>query len=85
MATAPRVAIVSRAFADRFWPDRRAVGQRFWMGRIAPDAPLTREEIEAKFRGNAALALPAAQVERVIAGVDGLAENRPLKDLLEAL
>lgn len=39
--SAPRVAIVSRAFADRFWPGERAVGKRFWMGRIAADAPLT--------------------------------------------
>jgi putative ABC transport system permease protein len=41
VATAPRVAIVSRAFAERFWPGERVVGQRFWMGRVAPDAPLT--------------------------------------------
>lgn len=37
----PRVAIVSRAFAERFWPGERAVGKRFWMGRVAADAPLT--------------------------------------------
>ena len=41
VATAPRVAIVSRAFADRFWPHERALGRRFWMGRVAADAPLT--------------------------------------------
>jgi len=41
VATAPRVAVVSRAFADRFWPNERAVGQRFWMGRVGADAPLT--------------------------------------------
>ncbi len=35
-----RVAVVSRAFASRFWPDERAVGKRFWMGRLAADAPL---------------------------------------------
>ena len=40
-ATSTRVAIVSRAFADRFWPSQRAVGKRFWMGRVAADAPLT--------------------------------------------
>jgi predicted permease len=38
--TTDRVAIVSRAFADRLWPGERAVGKRFWMGRIGPDAPL---------------------------------------------
>ncbi|HEX5070989.1 MAG TPA: ABC transporter permease [Vicinamibacterales bacterium] len=37
----PRVAIVSRAFARRYWPGDRAVGKRFWMGRVAADAPLT--------------------------------------------
>ncbi len=39
--TSARVAVVSRAFADRFWPGERAVGRRFWMGRVAADAPLT--------------------------------------------
>jgi hypothetical protein len=37
--TSSRVAIVSRAFADRFWPGERAVGRRLWIGRIAADAP----------------------------------------------
>jgi putative ABC transport system permease protein len=40
-AGSPRVAIVNRAFAARFWPEARAVGKRFWMGRVAADAPLT--------------------------------------------
>jgi len=40
-SSSARVAIVSRAFAERFWPGERAVGRRFWMGRIAPDAPVT--------------------------------------------
>ena len=41
VAGGSRVALVSRAFAARFWPNERAVGQRFWMGRVAIDAPLT--------------------------------------------
>jgi predicted permease len=40
-ATAPLVAVVSRALAQRFWPGERAVGKRFWVGRVAADAPLT--------------------------------------------
>lgn len=40
-ATAPSVAVVSRAFAQRFWPGERAVGKRLWVGRVATDAPLT--------------------------------------------
>jgi predicted permease len=39
--SAPRSAIVSRAFAQRFWSGERAIGKRFWMGRVAADAPLT--------------------------------------------
>jgi len=38
-STSSRVAIVSRAFADRFWPGERAVGHRLWIGRIAAGAP----------------------------------------------
>lgn len=40
-ADSPRVAVVSRAFADRYWPGDRAIGRRFWLGRVAADAPLT--------------------------------------------
>jgi 2-methylcitrate dehydratase PrpD len=62
----------------------RAVRERQDRPRGGPDAPLTRAEIEAKFRGNAGLALPADQVDRVIDAVGGLAEA-PLVGLLEAL
>jgi 2-methylcitrate dehydratase PrpD len=65
--------------------DGRALRERQDRPRGGPDAPLTREEIEAKFRGNAALALPAAQVERVIAAVNGLTGRAGLGDLLAAL
>ena len=36
-----RVAVVSRSLAQRFWPGERAVGRRFWMGRVGAEAPLT--------------------------------------------
>jgi len=36
---AMRAAVVSRAFAERFWPGERAVGKRFWMGNVASAAP----------------------------------------------
>ena len=65
--------------------DGRALRERQDRPRGGSDAPLTREEIEAKFRGNAALALPAAQVERVIAAVNGLTGRAGLGDLLAAL
>jgi len=62
----------------------RAVRERQDRPRGGPDASLTRAEIEAKFRGNAGLALPADQVDRVIDAVGGLAEA-PLAGLLAAL
>jgi len=63
----------------------RTLRERQDRPRGGPDAPLTREEIEAKFRGNAALVLPAPQVERALAAVNGLAGARSLADLLAAL
>jgi 2-methylcitrate dehydratase PrpD len=65
--------------------DGRVLRERQDRPHGGPDAPLTRAEIEAKFRGNAALALPGGKVERVITGVSGLAEDQPLGDLLAAL
>ncbi|HET7343377.1 MAG TPA: MmgE/PrpD family protein, partial [Methylomirabilota bacterium] len=53
--------------------------------RGGPDAPLSRAEVEAKFRGNARLALPPAQVDRVIAAVPALAAGGTLAELLSAL
>jgi 2-methylcitrate dehydratase PrpD len=62
----------------------RTVRERQDRPHGGPDAPLTRAEIEAKFRGNAGLALPGDQVDRVIDAVGGLAEA-PLAGLLAAL
>jgi 2-methylcitrate dehydratase PrpD len=53
--------------------------------RGGPDAPLTRTEVEAKFRGNAELALPFDRVEDVIRAVEGLAAGAPLSALLASL
>jgi 2-methylcitrate dehydratase PrpD len=65
--------------------DGRVLRERQDRPRGGPDAPLTRAEIEAKFRGNAELALPAGQVERVIAAVSGLDAGAPLAELLVSL
>jgi 2-methylcitrate dehydratase PrpD len=65
--------------------DGRVVRERQDRPRGGPDAPLTRAEIDAKFRGNAALGLPAEQVERVIRAVDHLDSPEPLAGLLAAL
>ena len=66
--------------------DGRTARERQDRPRGGPDAPLTRDELEAKFRGNAALALPVEQVEGVVAGVrDLLRSDRPPAGLLSAL
>jgi len=53
--------------------------------RGGPDFPMTREDLEAKFRGNAALALPAEQVTRVSRLVAGMATLPRIDALAEAL
>ncbi|PYN92100.1 MAG: 2-methylcitrate dehydratase [Candidatus Rokuibacteriota bacterium] len=53
--------------------------------RGGSDDPLTPAEVEAKFRGNAALAVSADKVERLIAGVQGLGGDAPLADLVASL
>jgi 2-methylcitrate dehydratase PrpD len=65
--------------------DGRVLRERQDRPRGGPDAPLTRAEIEAKFRGNAELALPPGQVERVIGAVSGLDAGAPLAELLVSL
>jgi 2-methylcitrate dehydratase PrpD len=65
--------------------DGRVLRERQDRPRGGPDAPLSRAEIEAKFRGNAGLVLPAAKVEHVIGAVSGLAAGAPLADLLASL
>ncbi|MGH7279441.1 MAG: MmgE/PrpD family protein, partial [Candidatus Rokuibacteriota bacterium] len=53
--------------------------------RGGPDAPLTREELEAKFRGNAARALSGEQAGRIIRSVTRLATGEPIAGLVAAL
>jgi 2-methylcitrate dehydratase PrpD len=63
----------------------RAVRARQDRPRGGPDAPLTRAELEAKFRGNAGLTLAPAGVEEVLRQVDRLATGGRLADLVAAL
>jgi 2-methylcitrate dehydratase PrpD len=65
--------------------DGRVVRERRDYPRGGPDDPLSRGELEAKFRGNAAPILSAEQVERVIHSVGGLATGTSLAELLAAL
>jgi 2-methylcitrate dehydratase PrpD len=65
--------------------DGRRLRERQDRPRGGPDAPLTRAEIEAKFRGNAGLALPDVRADAIIAAVRGLTAAPSLKDLITAL
>ena len=53
--------------------------------RGGPDAPLSRGELEAKFRGNARLALPDARVEPLAGAVSRLATSPDLDALAACL
>jgi MmgE/PrpD C-terminal domain len=53
--------------------DGRILEERRDHPRGGPDAPMTREEIESKFRGNASLVMSDAQASRVIRSVGALA------------
>jgi 2-methylcitrate dehydratase PrpD len=50
-----------------------------------PDHPMSREDLEGKFRGNARLVLDAARVERVVRTATTLAGQPRLTGLVEAL
>ncbi|HEX6209878.1 MAG TPA: MmgE/PrpD family protein [Methylomirabilota bacterium] len=65
--------------------DGRVLRERQDRPRGGPDAPLTRAEVEAKFRGNAGLVLPPDRVEAAIRAVDGLTAGASLADLLASL
>jgi 2-methylcitrate dehydratase PrpD len=66
-------------------PDGRIVEERQDHPRGGPDFPMTREELEAKFRGNAVLAISDEQASRVIRLVGQLAAQPQLTDLSESL
>ena len=65
--------------------DGRVLRERQDRPRGGPDAPLTRGEVEAKFRGNASLVLPPEQVEQVLRAASHLAKAGSLAGLLAAL
>lgn len=53
--------------------------------RGGPDHPVTRGELEAKFRGNAGLVLDAGRVEELLRRVTGLPDERDLTGLARCL
>jgi len=65
--------------------DGRLLEERQDRPRGGPDLPMSRDEIEAKFRGNAALAVPDAQATRIVGHVAGLASLPRLTPLMQSL
>src|SRR5438477_869242 len=53
--------------------------------RGGPDSPMTRDEIESKFLGNASLVMPADRASRVSASIAALDTEPNLRGLVEAL
>src|SRR5262249_10941949 len=53
--------------------------------RGGPDAPMSRSEIEAKFRGNASLVMSEGQATRVTRTLDALPRAPDLRGLTELL
>jgi 2-methylcitrate dehydratase PrpD len=65
--------------------DGRTVEETQDHPRGGPDAPMTAEELDAKFRGNAGLALPAGRVTRAIAHVSRLDTASHVRTLIAAI
>jgi 2-methylcitrate dehydratase PrpD len=62
--------------------DGRVLEDRQDHPRGGPDFPMTREELEAKFRGNASLFMPADRIDEVIRAVDGMVAAKRLDPLM---
>ncbi len=54
--------------------DGRTLDERVTAARGTPENPLTRDEVEAKFRGLAEVVLPTERVARLLAALRGLAD-----------
>jgi len=65
--------------------DGRVLEERQDRPRGGPDLPMSQEEIEAKFRGNATLALSDERASRIIESVAGFEKLEGLAPLMESL
>lgn len=65
--------------------DGRVVEEHQDCPRGGPELPMSREEVEAKFRGNAGLLLPEERIERIIKEVTDMAGREPLTPLMKLL
>jgi len=61
--------------------DGRSLEERVSAARGTPANPLTRDEVEAKFRRLAEVALPAERVTRLVAALRGMAELSDMSEL----
>ena len=65
--------------------DGRVVEESQDHPRGGPDFPMPREELLAKFRGNAGLLLSSEKIERIIWEIGGLAARREIASLVSVL
>lgn len=65
--------------------DGRVVEERQDWPRGGPELPMSREEIEAKFRANAGLALSNEKIEHIIRDIGQMAHHRDLAPLFRSL
>jgi len=65
--------------------DGKTVSVRCEHSRGAPENPLTRAEIEEKFRQYAKGVLPAARIEEAIAAINGLENLKSVRSLMDIL
>ena len=65
--------------------DGKTVSVRCEHSRGAPENPLTRAEIEEKFRQYAKGVLPAARIEEAIAAINGLENFKSVRSLMDIL
>jgi 2-methylcitrate dehydratase PrpD len=65
--------------------DGRLVEDRQDAPRGGPELPMTRDDLEVKFRGNARLLMPTERIEEIIRAVSGMAACRRLEPLMTIL
>ena len=61
--------------------DGRVLEERVSAARGTPDNPLTRDELDAKFRRLAEVVLPAARVTELVAALTGLGDLPDMAEL----
>lgn len=65
--------------------DGRVIEEQQDRPRGGPDRPMTLDEVETKFRGNAGLLLPARAIEQIIGHVGRMPDHPDLTPLMKSL